>query len=68
MEQEKNRILRLQAVMDRTGMSRATLYAAMKKDEFPRSIQIAKRCVGWLEADIETWIKSRINAGGYNGV
>ena len=68
MEQEKNRILRLQEVMDRTGMSRATLYNAMRKNEFPHSVQITTRCVGWLEADIEAWIKARKNAGGYNGV
>jgi prophage regulatory protein len=68
MEQEKNRILRLQEVMDRTGMSRATLYAAMKRGDFPQSIQISKRCVGWLEADIEAWIKALKNMGGYNGI
>lgn len=60
MDNTTNRILRLEDVMDRTGLTRATLYAAMKRGEFPKSIRIAARCVGWLEADIEAWIKGKL--------
>ena len=56
------RILRLQNVQSRTGLSRSTIYALIKKRRFPQNIALAPRCVGWLESEIEAWITSRIQA------
>lgn len=51
-----NRILRLAAVLDRTGLSRATLYRKIGEGTFPKQLHISKRCTGWNEASIEQWI------------
>lgn len=51
-----NRILRLKAVLDRTGLSRSTLYRKIGEGTFPKQIQISKRCAGWREAAIEQWL------------
>ena len=51
------RILRIAQVLDRTGLSRSTLYRMIKAGHFPRQIQIAPRCCGWRESDITRWLE-----------
>lgn len=57
-----NKILRLKATQDWTGLSRSTIYLMMRAGTFPRNISLGARAVGWLEADIQGWINSRITA------
>lgn len=56
-----NKVLRLKSVKESTGLSRSSIYAMIKNCEFPGSISLGSRSVGWLEADIQKWIDSRIN-------
>jgi prophage regulatory protein len=49
-------ILRLPAVKARTGLSRSSIYLRMSQGQFPQSIPLGPRIIGWLETDIETWI------------
>lgn len=60
-----DRILRLKAVLQRTGLGRSTLYRKMEKGSFPHNIQISTRCVGWRESAIEAWLR---NPMFYNAV
>lgn len=55
------RILRIQEVMHRCALSRATLYRLIPDGSFPpqRRLSPYGRSVGWLEEDIEKWISSR---------
>lgn len=53
-----DRILRLKAVLDRTGLSRATLYRKVQMGLFPKQIRIAARCAGWRESAINHWIRN----------
>lgn len=59
-----NRILRLPEVMQRTGLSRSTIYAYMKYGNFPKPIPIGDRAVGWLESAIDEWIEQRASQNG----
>ena len=61
-----NRILRLPDVKARTGLSRSTIYAKVKEGSFPKYISLGIRSVGWLESEIEAWIKSRIDASRHS--
>lgn len=54
------RILRIKGVIFRTGLTRGGIYARMGRDEFPKSIGLGGRAVGWLESDIDQWVKERI--------
>ena len=54
-----HKILRLKAVKDSTGLSRSTIYAMLKAGNFPQSVKLGLRSVGWYEADIQGWITSR---------
>ena len=55
-------ILRLPAVIERTGLGRSNIYLKMSLGAFPRSISLGDRAVGWLEEDINRWVESRIEA------
>lgn len=54
-----DRILRRREVEHRVGLSRSTLYYRMQRGEFPQPVQLGPRAVGWREADVDEWIRSR---------
>ena len=54
-------IWRLHTVMARTGLPRSTIYHKMSLDEFPQSINLGLRSVGWIAEEVERWINDRIN-------
>jgi prophage regulatory protein len=56
--QPSDRILRLNTVLDRTGLSRATLYRKVQAGTFPRQIRIATRCTGWRESAVNDWMRN----------
>jgi len=56
-----DRILRLNAVLDRTGLSRSTLYRKVDAGTFPAQVRIASRCVGWRESAIDQWLRNPIH-------
>tara|TARA_B110000971_G_C19721758_1_gene368940 strand:+ start:371 stop:577 length:207 start_codon:yes stop_codon:yes gene_type:complete len=58
----KNKVLRQRAVQHWTGLSRSTIYLMMREGRFPDSLALGARSVGWLEADIQGWIDSRISS------
>lgn len=53
-------LLRLPAVMERTGYSRSTLYLLIQRGEFPSPIALGARAVAWPSEDIDAWIQERI--------
>ena len=53
-------VLRLALVIKRTGLSRSSIYSAVKQGTFPAQISLGPRAVGWLESSIDDWIQSRI--------
>jgi prophage regulatory protein len=59
-EPANDRILRLPAVLRRTGLSRSTLYRKVNEGSFPRQIPISARCAGWRESHINEWMKNPI--------
>ncbi len=55
-------ILRRPQVESRTGYRRSAIYALMAAGDFPKPIKLGPRAVGWLEAEINAWLASRIQA------
>jgi len=53
------KIIKLPAVMAKTGKSRSGIYADMKEKKFPLSLLIGTRAVGWLESEITDWIEQK---------
>ena len=60
MQGEK--LLNSKAVQERTGLSRATLWRLENAGTFPKKKRITPGRVGWLESEIDEWIKKRISA------
>ena len=52
-------ILRLPEVSQATGLSRSTIYRLVQAGNFPPSLQLTTRTIGWYSTDIETWIAAR---------
>ncbi|ONF11066.1 hypothetical protein AQ960_17655 [Burkholderia pseudomallei] len=54
------RILRMKQLIERTNLSRATLYVLMSSDPtFPRKIKLTARSIGFLESEVDAWITRR---------
>lgn len=53
-------ILRLPAVKQITGLGRSEIYRRMAIGEFPRSVSLGARAVGWPSDRIEAWVAERI--------
>ncbi|MDP2821698.1 MAG: AlpA family transcriptional regulator [Sulfuritalea sp.] len=56
------RIARRKKVESRTGLSRSSIYAGIKAGTFPKPIQLGTQSVGWLESEIDAWLRERIAA------
>ncbi len=55
-----NTILRLPAVLKRTGLSRSTVYLMISRKDFPPPVSLGERAVGWIESEIDLWLEERI--------
>jgi prophage regulatory protein len=54
------KILRLPTVLDRTGLSRSSVYLRVTEGRFPRPVSLGARAVGWIETEVEEWIARQI--------
>jgi prophage regulatory protein len=55
-------ILRLNATLAKTGLSRSVLYSKISKGEFPKQISLSERSIGFLEEEVDKWIDERVRA------
>jgi prophage regulatory protein len=64
-------ILRRKQVEARTGLSRSSIYARLRQNPkrpgdydstFPKPISVGAKAVGWIEAEIDEWVRERIAA------
>lgn len=56
------RLIRLPAVIEMTGYSRASIYRLMNDGAFPLCVKLGARAVAWRSTDIDEWISSRLPA------
>ena len=54
----QDRILRIRAVLKRTGLTRSTLYRKIHAGTFPKQVRISVRCAGWHESAVNAWLKN----------
>ncbi|WP_374571932.1 helix-turn-helix transcriptional regulator [Phenylobacterium sp.] len=57
--QHQLRIERLPEVLNRTGLSRSSLYAALKKGAFPKAVRLGPRAIGFVSSEVSAWIVAR---------
>ncbi len=71
MERRTNapiRFLRLPEVLARTGLSRSTIYVRLAAGCFPQPVSLGGRAVGWIEAEVDEWVRERIAESRFEGV
>ena len=47
------RVMKLNEVINTTGLSRSSIYAYMSKGNFPKPIQLGPRAVAWIEEEVQ---------------
>jgi len=52
-----NRVLRYKDIKNKVGLSRTTIDRYIEAGKFPKKIKISYGLCGWLDRDIEDWIK-----------
>lgn len=57
-DRRKDRLIRLPAVISRTGLSEATIFRRERKGTFPKREYISPRMVAWYESDIDDFVAS----------
>jgi len=55
-----HRLLRLNEVKQRTGLSKSSIYNQINDGTFPQPVLIGARAVAWVEGEIQEWINTRI--------
>jgi prophage regulatory protein len=53
---EPEKILRMRTVLQRTGLSRSTIYRKIKDGTFPAQLAISVHGRGWRESAISLWM------------
>jgi prophage regulatory protein len=59
----KIQFLRLPEVCRLTGLCRSSIYQMDAEGRFPRRVPIGLRAVGWVESEVQEWLRKRIEAG-----
>ena len=57
------RLLRLPEVIERTGLSRSSLYQRINQGTFPKPIKLGKRASAWPCSEIDQWVELTIQTG-----
>jgi prophage regulatory protein len=55
-------LLRMSEVARETGMGKSTIWAKVKRGEFPQPVRYGGKCTRWPSSEIETWKRSLIEA------
>ena len=54
------RILRLPDVCKATGLGRSMIYQLEAERCFPARVRIGARAVGWVDAEVQSWLVMRV--------
>jgi prophage regulatory protein len=53
------KLLRIDALIEITGLSRMTVYRMEKRGEFPNRRRLGANSVAWIEEEVDSWIAAR---------
>jgi prophage regulatory protein len=54
--------LKIQTVMELTGLSDSTIRRKVRESAFPQPIKDGTRCTRWVASDVITWLRRRGDA------
>jgi|SRR5450830_1864351 len=50
------RVIRIDKVIDKVGLSRSTIYNLIKEGKFPQRVRLGARAMGFYEHEIDAWM------------
>ncbi|MBD3821176.1 MAG: AlpA family transcriptional regulator [Thiotrichales bacterium] len=56
-----NKVLRLPAVIEKTGLSRSSIYRLIQEGKFPPPVKLSARASAWFDDDINEWLNALPN-------
>ena len=56
------KLLRIPGLKEKTGLGKSTIYQMVKDGRFPKQIKIGLRASGWLESEVDEWIRKQVAA------
>jgi prophage regulatory protein len=59
MPAKSRRILRLPAVIAKSGLGRDSVYRLAKAGKFPKPVKLSERASGWFEDEIDAYLAKR---------
>ncbi len=54
------RLIKLNDVINLTGLGRTSIYNYMAINQFPKNINQGARSVAWLECEIDDWMEEKV--------
>jgi prophage regulatory protein len=51
----------LKQVVAMTGLPPASIYALINAGDFPRQVSLSVNRVGWVEAEVQAWLRARVD-------
>ncbi len=54
------KLLRIEDVMQKTGLSKTSIYDRAKAGTFPRQVRFSRRFAAWTESSVNAWIAEAI--------
>ena len=61
MNTQNTKLMRLPAVIERTGYSRSWIYELINQEQFPKPVKIGTRAIAFVESEIEEFIQELIS-------
>jgi prophage regulatory protein len=58
-EMDSERIVRMDELLRRLQISRATVYRWLDEGRFPRPVRLGERTIGWRESSLSGWLAER---------
>jgi prophage regulatory protein len=55
----QRRALRVESVIERTGLSKTHLYRLIQAEKFPRPVKLSERVSVWDAALVDQWLSSK---------
>ena len=59
---QPTKVLRLPAVIERTGLSESTIRRQVRRGTFPAPVPLGDRAVGWDSDAVDGWIADKLAA------
>jgi prophage regulatory protein len=56
------RIIRRHELTDKVGYCLAHIYRLERAGLFPQRVHLGRRAVGWVEEEVESWLRERMDA------